>query len=151
MLQRIQSVYLLLASACMLAATVAPLFFFLHGGERVAFEAMGLYKSGQLMSSTWGLFVIGLIGTVSALLTVFLYKKRVLQMRISVFNTVVMLCFYGYLAFLFSGIAPESGLVFDKIGIGIIMPLIAMILTYLAIRNIAADEALVRSLNRLRK
>ena len=40
---------------------------------------------------------------------------------------------------------------FQKVGVGIIMPLIALILTILAIRNIGADEALIRSLNRLRK
>jgi hypothetical protein len=40
---------------------------------------------------------------------------------------------------------------FQKMGIGIIMPLIAIILTILAIRKIGADEALVRSLQRLRR
>ena len=112
---------------------------------------MGLYQSGELMFSTWGLFVIGVIATVLALATVFLYKNRILQIRVSVFNVVVMLCFYAYLGFLSWKINPESGLVFDKIGIGIIMPIISIILTYLAIRNIGADEALVRSLNRLRR
>ena len=151
MLQRIQSVYLLLTSACMLIASVAPLIFFAHESEKVVFEAMGLYQSGELMFSTWGLFVIGVIATVLALATVFLYKNRILQIRVSVFNVVVMLCFYAYLGFLSWKINPESGLVFDKIGIGIIMPIISIILTYLAIRNIGADEALVRSLNRLRR
>jgi len=44
-----------------------------------------------------------------------------------------------------------ESLQFQKVGMGIIMPVIAIILTILAIRNIGADEALVRSLQRLRK
>ena len=45
---------------------------------------------------------------------------------------------------------PESGIQFHKIGVGIIMPFISIIFSYLAIRKIGADEILVRSLNRLR-
>ena len=151
MLQRIQTVFLLLASACMLVATVTPLATFLYNGHPVVFEAMGMYQNGNLENSTWGLFVIGAIGSVLALITVFLYKTRMLQIRISIFNIVVMIGFYLYFGFLLFQINPEAGLQYQNIGVGIIMPVIAIILTILAIRRIGADEILVRSLNRLRK
>lgn len=151
MLQRIQSIFLLLASACMLVASVAPLATFLYNGDAVVFEAMGMYKDGVPTDSTWGLFALGAIGSILALITFFLYKNRMLQIRLSVINIVVMIGFYLFFGFLIYRLNPSANLEFQKIGMGIIMPVIAIIFTYLAIRRIAADEALVRSLNRLRR
>lgn len=150
MLQRIQTVYLLLASALMLVAAITPLATFYLNGHPVVFEAIGLYQGKEMLSSTWGLFALGAISSLIALLTVFLYKTRMLQIRLTVFNIIVMVGFYAYLAFLMFRVNPESGLQFHKIGVGIIMPIIAIIFSYLAIRKIGADEILVRSLNRLR-
>lgn len=151
MLQRIQSVFLLLAAAAMLIASVTPLATFLYNTDRAVFEAMGVYLNGQLNDSTWGLFVIGAASSVLALFTVFLYKKRMLQIRFSIFNIVLMIGFYLYFGFVVYQLASVESLHFQKVGIGIIMPVIAIILTILAIRRIGADETLVRSLNRLRK
>jgi len=145
MLQRIQSLFLLLAAAAMLLATVTPLAYFIYESDQVVFEAMGIYLNGILNDSTWGLFVIGLVSTVLALITVFVYKKRMLQIRFSIFNIVLMIGFYLYFGFLIYTIYPVESLQFQKVGMGIIMPVIAII------RNIGADEALVRSLQRLRK
>ena len=151
MLQRIQTLLLLLASVCMLVATVTPLAFFFFNGEPVVFEAMGMYRNGDLESSTWALFAIGATSALLSVATVFLYKTRILQIRISVFNIFLMIGFYLYFGFLIFNINPEAGLQFQKIGVGVIMPVIAIILTYLAIRKIGTDEILVRSFHRLRK
>ncbi len=150
MLQRIQSVFLLLASALMLVAVVTPLARFYHAGHPIVFEAMGMYQDGEMLSSTWGLFAVGALSSLLALITIFLYKTRIMQIRITVFNIIVMLGFYAYFAFLAFKINPEAGLTFHKAGIGVIMPAIAIIFSYLAIRKIGADEVLVRSLDRLR-
>jgi hypothetical protein len=151
MLQRIQSVFLLLAAAAMLTACVTPLVIFLYNTDRAVFEAMGVYLNGQLNDSTWGLFVIGAAGSALLLFSVFLFKNRILQIRFSIFNIILMAGFYLYSGFIVYQLASAGNLHFQKVGIGIIMPVIAIILTILAIRRIGADEALVRSLNRLRK
>lgn len=135
----------------MLVASVTPLAIFMFNSDRVLFEAMGIYLNDTLNDSTWGLFVVGIISSVLALITVFLYKQRMLQIRISIFNIVVMIGFYLYFGFILYKIYPVENLQFQKVGIGIIMPFIAIILTILAIRKIGADEALVRSLQRLRR
>lgn len=135
----------------MLVASVTPLAVFMFNNDTVLFEAMGIYLNGILNDSTWGLFVVGLISSVLALITVFLYKQRMLQIRLSIFNIVVMIGFYLYFGFVLFKIFPVENLQFQKVGIGVIMPLIAIILTILAIRKIGEDEALVRSLQRLRK
>lgn len=151
MLQRIQSVFLLLASAAMLIASVSPLVIYLYDADRAVFEAMGIFLNGQLNDSTWGLFTVGAISSVLALVTIFLYKKRMLQIRISIFNVCIMVGFYVYLGLIVYLISSEGLLMFQKVGLGVIMPAIAIIFTILAIRKIGVDEALVRSLNRLRK
>lgn len=151
MLQRIQTVFLLLAAAAMLVASVTPLAVFLYNADRVVFEALGIYLNGELNDSTWGLFAIGTASSVLALFTVFLFKNRMLQIRCSIFNIILMIGFYLYLGFIVYRLISVEMLHFQKIGVGIIMPVIAIILTILAIRKIGADEALVRSLNRLRR
>lgn len=150
MLQRIQSVYLILVAAAMLISVVLPLATFFFNSEIVVFEAMGIYFNGELTDSTWGLFVIGLLSSIVALITIFLYKNRLLQIRLSIFNIVLMVGFYLYFGFIIYKVYPVESLEFSKVGFGIIMPIISIILTILAIRKIGADEALVQSLNRLR-
>ena len=135
----------------MLVASVTPLAVFIYNSDKVLFEAMGIYLNGTLNDSTWGLFAIGMISSLLALITVFLYKQRMLQIRLSIFNLVIMIGFYLYFGFILYKIYPVENLQFQKVGIGIIMPVIAIILTILAIRKIGADEALVRSLQRLRR
>ena len=96
MLQRIQSVYLVLAAAAMLISVALPLATFYFNTEVVVFEAMGIYLNAELTDSTWGLFVIGLFSSVVALITTFLYNNRLLQIRLSIFNIVLMVGFYLY-------------------------------------------------------
>lgn len=150
MLQRIQTAFLLLAAACMLTASVTKLLVFTHVQGTLIFEAMGMYEVADQKIYTWALFVVGSLSSIIALITVFLYKKRMLQIRMSIFNIILMACFYVYLAFLVYYTNQTVALKFQTVGIGVIMPAIAIILTILAIRKIGADETLVRSLNRLR-
>lgn len=150
MLQRIQSVFLVLASAAMLVASATSLATFYYNSNEVVFEAMGIYINGTLNDSTWGLFAISLSSSILALITIFLYKNRILQIRLSIFNIILMIGFYLFFGFIFYKVYSVDVLLFNKIGVGIIMPIIAIILTILAIRKIGADEALVQSLNRLR-
>ncbi|MCE5178075.1 MAG: DUF4293 domain-containing protein [Porphyromonadaceae bacterium] len=151
MLQRIQTLFLLLAAAAMLVASVTPLAFFMYNEDKVVFEAIGIYLNEVLNDSTWGLFALGMVSSVLSLITVFLYKQRMLQIRLSVFNAMLMIGFYLYFGFILYNLFPVENLAFQKVGVGLIMPVIAIILTILAIRKIGADEALIKSLNRLRK
>src|SRR5690554_8152225 len=114
MLQRIQSLYLLLAAAAMLIAIAVPLATFSFNSDEVVFEAMGIYLNGNLTDSTWGLFVIGIVSSVLGLITIFLYKNRILQIRLSIFNIILMVGFYLYLGFIFYMVYPVEDLSFHK-------------------------------------
>lgn len=150
MLQRIQTVYLLLASICMVVSLLTSLAIFSFDSEIVRFEAMGFYMNQEIIFPTWGLFVIGNISAVLSVAIVFLYNKRMLQIRLAAMNIFVILGYYALIGFYIYKRNPELNSVFENIGVGIIMPFVAIILTYLAIRKIGADEALIRSLNRIR-
>ncbi|MDD2474784.1 MAG: DUF4293 domain-containing protein [Dysgonamonadaceae bacterium] len=150
MLQRIQTVYLLIASLCMVASLLTHLAVFAFDGQIVRFEAMGFYLNQEIIFSTWGLFVIGNISAILSVVIVFLYNKRMLQIRLAAINIFMIVGYYGLIAFYIYMRNPEVNSVFQNIGIGIVTPIVAIILTYLAIRKIGADEALVRSLNRIR-
>jgi hypothetical protein len=150
MLQRIQTVYLLLASICMVVSLLTNLAVFSFDGNIVHFEAMGFYMNQEIIFPTWGLFVIGNISAILSVGIVFLYKKRMLQIRLASMNIFIILGYYALCGFFIYQRNPEFNSVFQNIGIGIITPFIAIILTYLAIRKIGADEALIRSLNRIR-
>jgi Flp pilus assembly pilin Flp len=93
------------------------------------------------------------VNFLASFVTIFLFKKRMLQLRISVFNAVLLVLLYFvlggtfYLDFLTE--MPLDGFA-TSYGFSLIIPLVNIILTVLAIRGIGADEALVRSLDRLR-
>ena len=82
------------------------------------------------------------LGTV---LSLFLFKKRLVQLRIAAFSLIVTAGLQGWLAWDYFT-APD-GIVFSGT---VILPAVAMILTVLAIKGIYADELLVRSASRLR-
>ena len=146
MLQRIQTVYLLIIMALTIAILFLPLAVLQSGDQLFTFDATGISTMAaqpELIYPTWGLFAL-------ALLTIFLFKKRILQIRICVFNAILMLGFYGLFAFFYWDLGNQKEIFSLSLKIAFSFPLISLILDYLAIRNIGADEALVRSLDRLR-
>ena len=134
----------------MVVSLLTHLAVFTVGGEIVNFEAMGFYQNEEIIFSTWGLFIIGNISAVMSVLIVFIYKKRMLQIRLAGMNLFIIIGYYGLIAFYILKRNPEVGSIFQSVGIGMVTPFIAIVLTYLAIRKIGADEALIRSLNRIR-
>ena len=137
MLQRIQTVYLLIIVALTVATLFLPLAVLQQGDALFSFDASGLSTmigEPELLYPAWGLFALTAIIAIIALVTIFLYKKRILQIRLCVFNALL---------------GDMEG-VSVSVKIALSFPLVNLILDYLAIRNIGADEALVRSLDRLR-
>ncbi len=154
MIQRIQTVYLLIIVALMIATLFLPLTVLQAGESLFSFDASGistmLTDQPELLYPTWGLFALTAIIALISLVTIFLYRKRILQIRLCIFNAILMLGFYGLYAFYVWTVSKDLGDVDITGKIALTFPFISLILNYLAIRNIGADEALVRSLDRLR-
>jgi len=83
------------------------------------------------------------------LVSIFLFKNRMLQMRLSIFNIMLMLGSIG-LAYYYIYIAFNELNATVHYSFTAIIPVISAILTYLAFRGIKKDEKLVKSLDRIR-
>ena len=147
MIQRIQTVYILLSGILTAVLYKLKLADLTANSELMEFFAKGISKGDELVFSGLSLLVfIGII-TLLHLLSLFLYKKRILQIRILVFTIILLLGLFG-MFFYFTYMGFEGAKVAFKVPVA--FPLVAVILDWLAIRAIGKDEALIRSLNRIR-
>ena len=79
MLQRIQTVYLLIIVALTVATLFLPLAVLQQGDALFSFDASGLSTmigEPELLYPAWGLFALTAIIAIIALVTIFLYKKK---------------------------------------------------------------------------
>ena len=155
MIQRIQTVYLLLVAGLFFALLFLPLAVIQSSDVLYLFEVTGLKRltlERELVYPAWSLLAIDAIIILLSFVCIFMYKRRILQMRICIYNTLLMVGFCLLAGFYFWHFSQSSNLPGLKINFRIwaSFPVIAIILNYLAIRNIGADEAMVRSLERLR-
>jgi len=96
---------------------------------------------------TTPLAMLSLVSVAGIIGTILLFKARMVQIRISIFNTVVLLGLQGWIAYYYFSISISSA----SFSFTAVFPSAAAILTILAIRYIGRDEAIVRAMNRLRK
>jgi len=161
MIQRIQTLYLLIVAALFVAIVFLPIASLQSGDDVYSFDAAGLNfetvddagtSSFVLAYSTWALFALASLVALLSFTIIFMYKKRMLQIRLCIFNSLIIIGFCllaVYYLRIFSGSPFLPDLSITPC-IWTSFPLISLILNYLAIRNIGADETLVRSLERLR-
>ena len=149
MIQRIQSVYLLVVTILMIICMCNPVGSIVASTNEIS-EFGNLFiilPDGTKDYSTWALFIILLIVAGLSLGTIFLFKKRMLQIRLAIFSIVMMVGYYlALLAYIFL-LAEDTTF---SASWTVCLPLVGIILNWLAIRAIGADEALVRAYDRLR-
>lgn len=164
MLQRIQTVYLFVTLILTVLLLILPMGYMLRDGVEEVFKlnavgAYGLTKdpatsvmTSQLTSGAWAMFVLVCLLMGSIVFDIILFKKRILQIRVAIFNMMIHLGLYAMFALYYFFLMPNQGVIAGTFSpsFAIIFPIINVILTYLAIRAIGADEALIRSLDRLR-
>ncbi len=93
-----------------------------------------------------------------ALVTIFLFKRRLLQARLNVMNVILCLGYYAilalYVAYVVKGYEPISEQTLAGaewyLNLWAAIPLVNIVLTMMATRRILKDEALVRAADRLR-
>ena len=124
MLQRIQTVHLLLAAVIYATMFVIP------------------HSVGDKLRTVDAVFISALI--TFTVVVIFSYKNRKKQIRLGYLSLLFSLVFFSMIAF--AGNALED----EKARVGAMLPLAAMLFIFLAIRAIKKDEELVRSSERLR-
>ncbi len=156
MIQRIQTLYLVIALVCM------SLFYFISFGSiEVQTEAgitdvsLGLYGAdftvgGEIEHySTLPLLILLSFVVLTIVFTILLYRHRILQIRMCIFNSILALGCSGLAFFYLYQCASKYGADYST-NILVVLPIVAAILMILALRDIAKDEALVRSIDRIR-
>lgn len=152
MIQRIQTLYLIAIVALMAAAIFTPLAYFAAGAVEYKLYAFEL-QGGEFSESTLYMGIIVALAAILPFITIFLFKNRMLQIRLCAVELVLLIGAQIFMAiYYYLSNRMFSNLEFHTQGlhIAIIFPLVALILDYLALRAIFRDEALVRSLDRIR-
>lgn len=156
MIQRIQTVFLALVAVLAVVSSFLPIMG-LSGteGEFV----MNHYKTisvsdASIISKNMGVGVLQGIVLLVAIASIVMFKNRSLQIKLSKLN-ILLIAFQIAAIVVYSDIAkaaidatPENVVV--SFEFGAIIPVLSLICTYLAIRFIKKDDALIRSADRLR-
>ena len=149
MIQRIQTVYLLIVAVLSVIVLSTPLGSLITP-ESTINEMTNLSinaADGSVSYEPWALFAIQMVSATIALGTIFLYKKRVLQMRLCSFNMILLIGYYITLVIFVYMLKDASTFTPSW---SVCLPFVNIVLSWLALRAIGKDEALVRSLNSLR-
>ncbi len=145
MIQRIQSVWLLLAALCCLC-----LFFFdiYHANVMVNGVATTQYIR---VNDHYPSLLIALVVTVLPAAAIFMFKNRKRQRLLSVLSIVFTISFIGMALSRVTNFNTDNPTATEATyWIGSVLPVAAIIFLILAIRGINKDEKLVKSLDRLR-
>ncbi len=147
MIQRIQTVYLLISAVLVALLFVLPFAEIAKDGSIYLFNFKGILLDGVLKEN--GLAISALISIILALhgFAILSFKNRIRQLRVTVFTILLMIGLFG-LFFFFTYYSFSGSEISYKISM--VFPLVAAILDYLAIRAIGKDEALIRSIDRIR-
>lgn len=153
MIQRIQTLYLLAVTAFMAISLFAPIATFTIGDVEFTLRAFSLSGGGESQSTLW-MGILLVLATVVPFVSIFLFKRRQLQVRLCGAEMVLLLGSLAFVAIYFwlssSNVFEGSVIGHKQFGWGALMPLLSLPFTYLAGRAIFKDEILVRSLDRIR-
>lgn len=156
MIQRIQSLYLLAVTILMAITFTAPILAFgTTEGVSTLYTYQLVNATGESETAPYYLTLLVIAATILPFVTIFGYKKRMVQIRwcvvemVLLAGTIVMLGLYCYRFYtLFREVSPEIFSVSFKLTL--CCPLVALVLTWLASRAIFRDEILVRDTDRIR-
>lgn len=141
MIQRIQTLWLLLSTACAALFIFLPVYkgIFLNG----TWQAVSISENLFLLS---GATISGCIG----LITIFLFKKRKLQKRMILLNILLTIGVFVAQYYLIEIYKKDIGIIQGDWQMTAILPLFILVFHVFAYRGIAADEKLLSSADRMR-
>lgn len=147
MIQRIQTIYILISGLLTASLLKLKLADISVNGDLMELLAKGITKGEETVYNGLPLLIFIVLISVLHFVIIFLFKKRIIQLRMLVFNIILLLGLFGmFFYFTFSGF--DGAKVAFKIPVA--FPMVAIVLDWLAIRAIGKDEAMIRSLNRIR-
>ena len=107
-------------------------------------------------SGPWALGVLLIVVSFLSLISIMLYTKRMRQLRLTIISSILLVGYiltYAFFAYIYCEklqMFQNSANVTFRLSLMGCIPVISLILNILAIHGIRKDEALVRSLDRIR-
>ncbi|UEG53920.1 DUF4293 domain-containing protein [Mucilaginibacter daejeonensis] len=155
MIQRVQSIYLFLASLAIFALYMVTIANNVYvNGIPTNIKATGLFQdlngAQQQVTPFVALTAVTAIVALVPLVIIFLYKNRKQQIA---FAYGAILVIIGHSFWVSQTVKNAIGGVMlgtNNFGVGLFLPPIAILLIFLAIKGIKKDEALIKSADRLR-
>jgi len=153
MIQRIQTLFLL-----GVFVLIALMFFFPlaelidSASQTYTFIYRGipsLTEGEPMLYKAYPVAILLVIISLNVIVTIVSYKKRMRQIRLTVFNIFCMLGTMGLVYYSINSQANEMQAIANY-SIVNAFPLVGIVLSYLAIRSIGKDEAMIRSMDRIR-
>jgi cytochrome bd-type quinol oxidase subunit 2 len=144
MIQRIQTVYLFLASICL-----ALVYFFGLWNCNINVEGNQITSSLKVAEHL-PLLVLLAINFGLTLLSIFFFKNRRKQILYSFLSIATIIGFLCLCLYFINLMKKKSELISSSYSLAILLPFLAIVLIVLAIWNIRKDEKLIKSLDRLR-
>lgn len=154
MIQRIQSLYFFIAFALMVAmmffpfVTIAPMDSPETTAE-ISFRGFTSDGSWNWTGTTWQVPVMAIVIALLSVGNIFLFTNRTLQVKVCIFNVILMVGWYILLALEVWIVSGEMAC-YRHFGIVTVFPLICIVLTWLGMRGVLRDDALVKSMDRIR-
>lgn len=149
MIQRIQSVFLLLAAAAGFGQFATPYLSTESGNPAASLPAFKDLILNPMDNP--GLLGLCALGGVISLVAIFLFRNRSLQARLSggaAIASLLLAILCAFVVFQIRQQMPEGGS--THFGAGLALPVFGFLFNWLAVRFIRKDENLVRSMDRLR-
>ena len=155
MIQRIQSVHLLIASLLIFGLFFFPIAHDVYIGTiPQTIKVDGIYQmlNGQLVRTTsfLALTIVTIIMGILPLVIIFMYKNRKLQMALCYGLVLVLFGFSFWLSQTVKEVMNGIDIKVENFGIGAVLTSFSIVFLLWAAKRIQADEKLVKSADRLR-
>jgi hypothetical protein len=156
MIQRVQSLYLLLITILMSFLLIRPYAdLTLENGESMIFRAYAVIMTYG--NDMWDVYrhsvpvvLLALITGLISFCTIFFYNQRNLQIKICLLNAVLIIILIALMLAYYLTIRYHLDVARITFRIAMIYPVLSLLFCMLAVRSIRRDEILVNSYNRLR-
>ena len=120
-------------------------------GEILSFNLMGFHAEEDgitvRISPQNSIMLFGILICALNVIILLMYKSRLLQIRLCIYNILLLIGLTGVIMFLLNTLQYNPSVMFR---LPIVFPVVAAILHYLAFRGIRKDELMVQALNRIR-
>ncbi|MFI3318280.1 MAG: DUF4293 domain-containing protein [Rikenellaceae bacterium] len=152
MIQRIQSLYLLAASIFMGTPAIMRLLYLSGSNGFYELYARGIFSAtGEKVESTIYMLALLVIGAVLPITTIFQFNNRKLQVKLCIMSITLAACSLVLIGAYCHLMAQAMGITSLPVPTPVAaLPILAIVVEYMAIRAIKRDEDLIRSLDRIR-